>query len=236
MRLPTLPPYADIRPIKLPSRPRLALAAIACAAGIGLPWAGARAECAASTGPSGAAGTSALYGTLASTVSAEPLSVDIAAKSISGTCTWVYEVKVLTVQGSVAILDFDLVDLDLRHVEGPREDPEVARLARRLGEDDKATDTGSDDAADAASGSDSGDDSGHGGSDGGEGGSGGGSSGSSGGGSDGGGSDGGGEGGSGGGSDGGGEGGSDGGGSDGGGDGGGEGGGSDGGGEGGSDD
>jgi hypothetical protein len=195
----------------------LALVALACAAGVGLPLAEARAECAASTGPSGAAGTSALYGALATTVSAEPLSVDIAAKAIGGTCSWVYEVKVLTVQGSVAILDFDLVDLDLRHVEGPREDPEVARLARRLGEDDKASGTASDDAADA--GNDSGNDSA-----GGDSGSGGGEGGSGSDGGSGGGSNGGGEGGSDGGSDGG-EGGSDGGGSDGGGsDGGGEGG------------
>jgi uncharacterized membrane protein YgcG len=223
--MPTSPPYADIRPIKLPSRSRLALVALACAAGIGLPMAEARAECAASTGPSGAAGTSALYGALATTVSAEPLSVDIAAKAIGGTCSWVYEVKVLTVQGSVAILDFDLVDLDLRHVEGPREDPEVARLARRLGEDDKASGTTSDDAADAGDdsgndgagggadsgggeggdGSDGGSGSGSGGGEGGsDGGSDGGEGGSDGGGSDGGGSDGGGEGGSGGGGSGGG--------------------------------
>jgi hypothetical protein len=158
---PTQPPYTDVRSIKLPPQRRLALAALVCAAGLGLPLADARAECAAADGPSGAAGTSALYGTLSNTVSAEPLSVDITAKAIGGTCTWVYEVKVLTVQGSVAILDFDLVDLDLRHVEGPTEDPEVARLASRLGETDKATDAGNDAPADGSgTGSDGSDDSG----------------------------------------------------------------------------
>lgn len=180
---PTLPPYADIRPIKLPPRPRLALAALACAAGIGLPSA-ASAECTAAASPGGAAGTSALYGELSNAVKAEPLSVDITAKPIGGTCTWVYEVKVLTPQGNVAILDFDLGDLDLRHVDGPVEDPEVARLMTRLGENagadgadpDATADDGSDDADSGESG------------EGGEGGSSG--SGSDGGGSDGGGSDG----------------------------------------------
>ncbi|MBI2253396.1 MAG: hypothetical protein HYU58_02120 [Proteobacteria bacterium] len=204
-------PYADIRPIKLPPRLRLALAALACAAaGIGLPLSAAHAECAAAGGPAGAAGTSALYGTLSNTVSAEPLSVDITAKAIGGICSWVYEVKVLTVQGSVAILDFDLVDLDLRHVEGPAEDPEVARLKSRLGDGDKVPDGAGGDAADSASGSESGRDSN---SDSGSGGEGGGSdgSGSGGSGSGSGGSGSGGSGGGEGGSDGGGEGGSDGG-------------------------
>jgi hypothetical protein len=207
MKTPTQPPYADNRPIKLPPRSRLALAALACAAGLGLPLAAARAECAAAGGPTGAAGTSALYGTLSDTVNAEPLSVDITAKTIGGMCTWVYEVKVLTVQGSVAILDFDLGDLDLRHVEGPVEDPEVARLTSRLGGSDKAADAGSDGSASSDSGSDDGGSgsggAGGGGGSGGEGGSGSGGEGGDGGGSDG--SDGsdGGEGGSGGGSDGG---------------------------------
>lgn len=117
------------------SRARLALTAIMCLAGAAMrpAWAG---ECstggAASGAPSGAAGTSALYGELASNVAAEPLSVDIAALAISGSCTWVYEVKVLTPTGSVAILDFDLVNLDLKRVRGPAEDPEVARLMERV--------------------------------------------------------------------------------------------------------
>ena len=183
----------------------MALAALACAAGIGLPLA-ARAECTAAADPGGAAGTSALYGELSNAVKAEPLSVDITAKPIGGTCSWVYEVKVLTPQGNVAILDFDLADLDLRHVEGPAEDPEVARLMTRLGESAGADGTGPDATADDGSGAGNSDDSGSGdsnsgsGGEGGEGGSGGDSSGN------GGGSGGGGAGGSGGGSGGGGSG------------------------------
>ena len=164
-------------------------------------------DCSAGASPSGAAGTSALYGELASSVSAEPLSVDITAKAIGGTCTWVYEVKVLTVSGTVALLDFDLVDLDLKHVEGSLDDPEVAKLMERLKGRDSIADDGPDTGQSADDGG--GDGSGDGGESGG--GSGGSGSGGDGGGSEGG--DGGGDGSDGGGS----EGGGDGGGSDGGG-------------------
>ena len=146
-------PYAVIRPVHLPPRPRLALAALVCVAGIAAPWEmrTARAdECAATAGPTGAAGTSALYGELAATVSAEPLSVDITAQSIGGSCVWVYEVKVLTVSGSVALLDFDLVDLDLRRVQGPSEDPDVAKLMSRLGGAGRSGEPLGDDGADSA--------------------------------------------------------------------------------------
>lgn len=146
-------PYAVIRPVHLPPRHRLALAALVCVAGIAAPWnmRAARAdECAAATGPTGAAGTSALYGELAATVSAEPLSVDITAQSIGGSCIWVYEVKVLTVGGSIALLDFDLVNLDLRRVQGPTEDPDVAKLMDRLGGAGRSGEPLGDDGADSA--------------------------------------------------------------------------------------
>ncbi|WP_374656520.1 hypothetical protein [Dongia sp.] len=152
-----MPPYAHIRPIHPPPRRRLALAALICVAGLAAPL-GARqvraAECSAGAGPAGAAGTSALYGELASTVGAEPLSVDIAARAIGGSCTWVYEVKVLTVSGNVALLDFDLVDLDLMRVEGSPDDPEIARLIDRLNGRAESPDAG--DGTPGGSGSDSG--------------------------------------------------------------------------------
>ncbi len=176
-------------------------------------------DCAGGT-PGGAAGTAALYGELASSVSAEPLAVAIAQRTIGGTCTWVYEVRVLTVSGSVAVLDFDLVDLDLKRVIGPQSDPEIATLRARLSDrdgggeaepdaaesdsgDDNGNDDGNDNSGDSGDGGDGGDGGGEGGEGGGDsGGSGGGNSGSGGeGGGDGGGSDGGGEGGEGGGDD-----------------------------------
>ncbi|MBK8159324.1 MAG: hypothetical protein IPK59_11375 [Rhodospirillaceae bacterium] len=145
-------PYAVIRPVHLPPRHRLALAALVCVTGMTAPggmraaWAG---ECAAAAGPAGAAGTSALYGELAATVSAEPLSVDITAQAIGGSCVWVYEVKVLTVSGSVALLDFDLVDLDLKRVQGPAEDPDIAKLMTRLDGAGQSGDPIDDDSADS---------------------------------------------------------------------------------------
>jgi hypothetical protein len=206
---------------------RLAAGALICAAGtvapispasVGLATALA-ADCSAGAGPSGAgtsgagaapsgaAGTSALYGELASSVNAEPLSVDITAKAIGGTCTWVYEVKVLTVSGTVALLDFDLVDLDLKQVEGSMDDPEVAKLMDRLKDGNDIANGTPGNSQSAGDGSNDGNSSGNG-SEGGSGGSGSGGgdgsdSGGSEGGSDGGGSEGGGDGGSDGGSDGG---------------------------------
>nr|WP_298681877.1 hypothetical protein [uncultured Dongia sp.] len=151
-------PYAVTRPIFLSPRPRLALAALLCVAGIVQPVGTrlARAgDCAAGASPAGAAGTSALYGELASTVSAEPLSVDITARAIGGTCTWVYEVKILTPSGSVAFLDFDLVDLDLRRVDGSPSDPDIARLMDRLsGGDEGGAQPGSDESGTGEPGSD----------------------------------------------------------------------------------
>ena len=179
-------PYAITRPIFLSPRPRLALAALLCVAGIAQPV-GARlaraGDCTAGASPAGAAGISALYGELANTVSAEPLSVDITARAIGGACTWVYEVKILTPSGSVALLDFDLVDLDLRHVDGPPSDPDIARLIDRVGgggaseggepgSDDSGSNDSDGDGDPSSSGSDGGDSGGgdSGGSEGGEGG------------------------------------------------------------------
>lgn len=174
----------------LPARPRIALAVMACAFGMAQP---ARAGDCAGAAPGGAAGTAALYGELASSVSAEPLAVAIAQRTSGGTCTWVYEVRVLTVSGSVAVLDFDLVDLDLKSVVGPQSDPDVAMLRARLADKDEGGESDPD-AAENDSGDDNGGDSGDdksgngdSGSDGGEGGDSGGNSGSGGGDSDGGG-------------------------------------------------
>ena len=134
-------PYAALKPAFISRRPHLAMATLFCAAGLMAPsvlrpaWAQ---DCAGGPSPAGAAGTSALYGELADSVSAEPLSVDITARTIGGSCTWVYEVKVLTATGSVALLDFDLVDLGLRRIEGAVDDPEIAKLYERLNSRDKA--------------------------------------------------------------------------------------------------
>lgn len=204
-------PYAALKPAFISRRPYLAVAVLFCAAGLVAPsvlrpaWAQ---ECSAGPSPAGAAGTSALYGELADSVSAEPLSVDITARAIGGSCTWVYEVKVLTATGSVALLDFDLVDLGLRRVEGAIDDPEIAKLYDRLNSRDKVESAdrnpagAGDDSAPGADGDSSGDgDSG--GSEGGSSGSGSDGDGADGGGSESGGSDSGSDGGGGGGSDGG---------------------------------
>ncbi|WP_208109779.1 hypothetical protein [Dongia mobilis] len=90
------------------------------------------ADCAGSGQPGAAAGTAALYGTLASSIAAEPLAVAIAQRASGGTCAWVYEVRVLTSRGNVAVLDFDIHDLDLTRVEGPATDPDIAALFERL--------------------------------------------------------------------------------------------------------
>lgn len=211
------------RPLPHPAifagQPRLAVAVMLCALGFA---SGAKAQdCSFSTMPADAAGTSALFNRLASNMAAEPLALSIAPRGQGGTCRWVYEVKVLTESGSVAYLDFDLVDLSLTRIDGPLDDPAIARLVTGLGglppadgsrrdPDGPATPTGSTGSGDAGDdgsgdddgGDDGGGDSGEGGGEGGEGGSG------SGGGNSGSGNSGGGEGGSGGG-EGGGEGGSD---------------------------
>lgn len=123
--------------------------------------------CTGGAAPAGAAGTSALYGALASNVAAEPLSVDISSMSISGSCTWVYHVKVLTAAGSVALLDFDLKNLDLRRVEGSVDDPEVAELMEqvRSGGNKKSFVGGSESAGKGSGGSGSGSGGGEGGGD-----------------------------------------------------------------------
>lgn len=186
---------------------RLAVAVMLCALG----FAGAaRAEdCGFSTMPGDAAGTSALFNRLASNVAAEPLALSIEPRGQGGSCRWVYEVKVLTESGSVAYLDFDLVDLDLTQVTGPQDDPGLARLIAGLGglppvdgtsrdpdgpaEPSSSSGSGSSSSSSSDSGSDDdgGDDGGEGGDDGGNSGSGGGGNSGSGGGGDGGGGEGG---------------------------------------------
>lgn len=142
-----MPPRFVISPRLLPARPRLALAVMACAIGFAQNARGA--ECVGSGQPGVTAGTAALYGALASSVAAEPLAVAIAQRATGGVCAWVYEVRVLTSRGNVAVLDFDIHDLGLTRVEGPATDPDIAALISRLERGGKSTD--SDDAAAAGS-------------------------------------------------------------------------------------
>jgi hypothetical protein len=128
--MPNVPPRFVISPRILPARPRLALAVMACA--LGFAHHARAAECTGSTQPGATAGTAALYGALASSVAAEPLAVAIAQRATAGVCAWVYEVRVLTSRGNVAVLDFDIHDLDLTRVEGPAADPDIAALVARL--------------------------------------------------------------------------------------------------------
>jgi hypothetical protein len=174
--------------------------------------------------PSDLATPSMLYETLSSRTKAELLAIGFMRKPVERTCTWVYEVKMLTASGSVVELDFNADGLGLVGARGPDNDRDAADLVKTLGGDTAVLTTGAakDDSGgrgsgsasssgkgSSGSGSGSGDD--HGGGDdgggddsgeGGNSGSGGGNSGSGGGGDDGGG-----EGGSDGGGDGGGEGG-----------------------------
>lgn len=114
--------------------------------------------------------------TLANSVAAEPLTVAIAQRASGGTCAWVYEVGVLTSRGNVAVLDFDINDLDLTRVEGPVTDPDIAALFERLErgggsrEPGEATAGGDSSAAGSDGGGGEGGDGGGGGGEGGEGG------------------------------------------------------------------
>jgi len=119
-----------LRPTALAGRSRFALTVMACALGMG--GTARAADCQGGVTPSDAAGTAALYDQLAKNVGAEPLALTIANRPLNGVCAWVYEVKVLTASGSVAVLDFDLVNLDLIRVDGPAGDPEIVRLSERL--------------------------------------------------------------------------------------------------------
>jgi hypothetical protein len=128
-----LPARVLNRPFARPAAASMSLAVALCAAGFASP---ALADaCTEAAMPTGAAGTSALFGELASSIGAEPIAVSVASRAIGGICAWVYEVRVLTVGGSVAVLDFDLIDLDLRRVFGPDSDPTIAALKADLERD-----------------------------------------------------------------------------------------------------
>ncbi|MBL8710097.1 MAG: hypothetical protein JNL25_12950 [Rhodospirillaceae bacterium] len=123
-------PKLILRPTALAGRSRFALTVMACA--IGLAGTARAADCQGGATPSDAAGTAALYDRLAKNISVEPLALAIANRPLNGVCAWVYQVKVLTASGSVAVLDFDLVSLNLMRVDGPANDPEIVRLSGHL--------------------------------------------------------------------------------------------------------
>lgn len=129
-------PHRDASPARsllnttaLGGRTRLAVAVMLCAFGL---VGEARADCSPASIPADAAGISALFNRLAQSVAAEPLAMAVMPRGNEGACNWVYEVKVLTQAGSVAFLDFDVVNLDLTRVNGSQADPEIARLAANL--------------------------------------------------------------------------------------------------------
>lgn len=90
--------------------------------------------------PSDVASPSALYDTLRDRTDAQLLAIGFVQQPAD--CAWVYEVKVLTVSGSVVELDFAARGLGLIGARGPDDDKEVARLVRGLGGNPTAIVTG----------------------------------------------------------------------------------------------
>jgi hypothetical protein len=151
---------------------------------VGMPRAAAE-ECAGqATLPADLATPSQVFGTLRTRTNAELLAISFLRKPVARTCTWIYEVKVLTASGSVVELDFDAQELDLVGARGPENDRDAAALVKQFGGDGSTLTTsaskngprGSDTSSSHKGSSGNGDDGGgddHDGNDGGEGGEGG---------------------------------------------------------------
>ena len=108
----------------------------------GMPQAAAE-ECAGPAAPpSDLATPSMLYETLSSRTNAELLAIGFMRKPVERTCTWVYEVKMLTASGSVVELDFNADGLDLVGARGPDNDRDAADLVKTLGGDTAVLTTG----------------------------------------------------------------------------------------------
>jgi hypothetical protein len=83
-----------------------------------------------------------LYETLSSRTNAELLAIGFMRKPVERTCTWVYEVKMLTASGSVVELDFNARGLGLVGARGPDNDRDAADLVKTLGGDASVLTTG----------------------------------------------------------------------------------------------
>ena len=93
-------------------------------------------ECAATIAPPSDISTPAkLYDRLRSSTDADLLAIDFDNRVIASTCTWVYQVKVLTTAGAVVELDFTAKDLDLVGARGPQNDSGARDLLKSLGAD-----------------------------------------------------------------------------------------------------
>src|SRR5689334_24137488 len=133
----------------------------------GMPQAAAE-ECTGHAAPPADIATpSMLYETLRAHANVELLAVGFQRKPVEQTCTWVYEVKVLTAAGSVVELDFDAKGLDLVGARGPDNDRDAAALVKNFGGDSAILTTGTakDNSSSRGTASNSGGGSGHGGSD-----------------------------------------------------------------------
>lgn len=108
----------------------------------GMPQAAAE-ECGGPAAPpSDLATPSMLYETLSSRTNAELLAIGFMRKPVERTCTWVYEVKMLTASGSVVELDFNADGLGLVGARGPDNDRDAADLVKTLGGDTAVLTTG----------------------------------------------------------------------------------------------
>ena len=129
------------------SREKVTTAALLATASLiamlaGMPQAAAE-ECAGPAAPpSDLATPSMLYETLSSRTNAELLAIGFIRKPVERTCTWVYEVKMLTASGSVVELDFNADGLDLIGARGPDNDRDAADLVKTLGGDTGVLTTG----------------------------------------------------------------------------------------------
>jgi len=129
------------------SREKVTTAALLATASLiamlaGMPQAAAE-ECAGPAAPpSDLATPSMLYETLSSRTNAELLAIGFIRKPVERTCTWVYEVKMLTASGSVVELDFNADGLGLIGARGPDNDRDAADLVKTLGGDTAVLTTG----------------------------------------------------------------------------------------------
>jgi hypothetical protein len=94
----------------------------------GMPQAAAE-ECAGPAAPpSDLATPSMLYETLSSRTNAELLAIGFIRKPVERTCTWVYEVKMLTASGSVVRLtSMPMADLDCARADNDRDAADLSR-------------------------------------------------------------------------------------------------------------
>ncbi|HEV8259706.1 MAG TPA: hypothetical protein VGQ19_02985 [Burkholderiales bacterium] len=82
----------------------------------------------ASGPPAQLASPSQLYEKLRAGTNAQLLTIGLLSRTVADTCTWTYEVKVLTASGSIVELEFGAADLNLVGARGPKNDRDTATL------------------------------------------------------------------------------------------------------------